>query len=73
VEAFALDEREQNLTGNPMAALLYTASSSICTPNSLSREVGLGLVPRLGRPACVPGSRRPATPGSGAPRRHRST
>jgi hypothetical protein len=26
-----------------MATLLYTASSVICTPNSLSQEVGLGL------------------------------
>jgi hypothetical protein len=31
-----------------MAALLYTASSSICTPNSLSQEVALGLGAQAG-------------------------
>jgi hypothetical protein len=31
-----------------MAALLYTASASICTPNSLSQEVGLGLGAQAG-------------------------
>jgi SAM-dependent methyltransferase len=48
VEPFALDDRAENLTGNPMAALLYTASSGICTPNSLSQEVGLGLGAQAG-------------------------
>jgi SAM-dependent methyltransferase len=48
VEPFALDGRPANLAGNPMAALLYTASSSICTPNSLSQEVGLGLGAQAG-------------------------
>jgi SAM-dependent methyltransferase len=48
VEPFALDGRSTNLAGNPMAALLYTASSSICTPNSLSQEVGLGLGAQAG-------------------------
>jgi SAM-dependent methyltransferase len=48
VEPFALDERTENLKGNPMAALLYTASSAICTPNSLSQEVGLGLGAQAG-------------------------
>jgi SAM-dependent methyltransferase len=48
VEPFALDGHDENLTGNPMAALLYTASSSICTPNSLSQEVGLGLGAQAG-------------------------
>jgi SAM-dependent methyltransferase len=43
VEPFALDGRESNVTDNPMAALLYTASAVVCTPNSLSQEVGLGL------------------------------
>ena len=37
-----------NIAENPMAALLYTASSSICTPNSLSQEVGLGLGAQAG-------------------------
>ena len=31
-----------------MAAMLYTVSSSICTPNSLSQEVGLGLGAQAG-------------------------
>ncbi len=48
VEPFALDDRTANLTDNPMAALLYTASSSICTPNSLSQEVALGLGAQAG-------------------------
>ncbi|HMF03636.1 MAG TPA: class I SAM-dependent methyltransferase [Acidimicrobiia bacterium] len=48
VEPFALDDRAANLTDNPMAALLYTASSSICTPNSLSQEVALGLGAQAG-------------------------
>ncbi len=48
VEPFALDSRAKNMTENPMAALLYAASSSICTPNSLSQEVGLGLGAQAG-------------------------
>jgi SAM-dependent methyltransferase len=48
VEPFALADRVENLTGNPFAALLYTASSCICTPNSLSQEVGLGLGAQAG-------------------------
>jgi SAM-dependent methyltransferase len=48
VEPFAIDDRNANLTENPMAALLYTASSCICTPNSLSQEVGLGLGAQAG-------------------------
>jgi 2-polyprenyl-3-methyl-5-hydroxy-6-metoxy-1,4-benzoquinol methylase len=48
VEPFALDARADNLGGNPMAALFYTASSAICTPNSLSQEVGLGLGAQAG-------------------------
>jgi hypothetical protein len=48
VEPFALDGRAANIAGNPMAAMLYTASSAICTPNSLSQEVGLGLGAQAG-------------------------
>jgi SAM-dependent methyltransferase len=48
VEPFALDDRAENLAGNPMAAMLYTASAGICTPNSLSQEVGLGLGAQAG-------------------------
>jgi SAM-dependent methyltransferase len=48
VEPFALDGRPENITGNPMSALLYTASTVVCTPNSLSQEVGLGLGAQAG-------------------------
>ncbi len=48
VEPFALDERPENVTDNPMAALLYNASVAICTPNSLSQEVGLALGAQAG-------------------------
>jgi 2-polyprenyl-3-methyl-5-hydroxy-6-metoxy-1,4-benzoquinol methylase len=47
-EPFALDDRPTNIAENPMAALLYTASSVICTPNSLSQQVGLGLGAQAG-------------------------
>jgi 2-polyprenyl-3-methyl-5-hydroxy-6-metoxy-1,4-benzoquinol methylase len=48
VEPMALDDRALNIAENPLAALLYTASSTICTPNSLSQEVGLGLGAQAG-------------------------
>ena len=48
VEPFALDGRPRNIAENPMAALMYVASASICTPNSLSQEVGLGLGAQAG-------------------------
>jgi 2-polyprenyl-3-methyl-5-hydroxy-6-metoxy-1,4-benzoquinol methylase len=48
VEPFALDDKPANMTTNPMAALFYTVSSAICTPNSLSQEVGLGLGAQAG-------------------------
>src|SRR6185437_14302546 len=32
VEPFAIDGRSENIAGNPMAPLLYTASATICTP-----------------------------------------
>jgi 2-polyprenyl-3-methyl-5-hydroxy-6-metoxy-1,4-benzoquinol methylase len=48
VEPFALDGRPTNMVNNPMAALLYSVSSAICTPNSLSQEVGLGLGAQAG-------------------------
>jgi len=46
VEPFALDGRAANIAENPVAALL--ASSVVCTPNSLSQEVGLGLGAQAG-------------------------
>lgn len=48
VEPFALADRTENMRTNPLAALLYAASTAICTPNSLSQEVGLGLGAQAG-------------------------
>jgi 2-polyprenyl-3-methyl-5-hydroxy-6-metoxy-1,4-benzoquinol methylase len=48
VEPFALDGRPRNIAENPMAALMYVASTSICTPNSLSQDVGLALGAQAG-------------------------
>jgi SAM-dependent methyltransferase len=48
VEPFALDGRAANITDNPMAALMYLSSSALCTPNSLSQEVQLGLGSQAG-------------------------
>jgi 2-polyprenyl-3-methyl-5-hydroxy-6-metoxy-1,4-benzoquinol methylase len=48
VEPFALDGRAVNQSQNPMAAMLYMASTAICTPSSLSQEVGLGLGAQAG-------------------------
>jgi 2-polyprenyl-3-methyl-5-hydroxy-6-metoxy-1,4-benzoquinol methylase len=48
VEPFALDDKTANMNTNPMSALFYTVSSAICTPNSLSQEVGLGLGAQAG-------------------------
>jgi 2-polyprenyl-3-methyl-5-hydroxy-6-metoxy-1,4-benzoquinol methylase len=48
VEPFALDGRTENVQNNPMAALMYAASTAVCTPNSLSQEVGLGLGAQAG-------------------------
>ena len=46
VEPFANDELEQNF--NPVGRLFYAASTCICTPNSLSQDVGLGLGAQAG-------------------------
>jgi len=48
VEPFALDGRPANVAQNPMAPLLYLASSMVCVPNSLSQEVGLALGAQAG-------------------------
>jgi hypothetical protein len=37
VEPFAIDG-DANLTDNPMAPIMYMASTSVCSPNSLSQE-----------------------------------
>jgi SAM-dependent methyltransferase len=46
VEPFAQDTLEDNL--NPVGRMYYAASTMICTPNSLSQEVGLGLGAQAG-------------------------
>lgn len=46
VEPFANDTLDLNI--NPVGRLFYAASTFICTPNSLSQEVGLGLGAQAG-------------------------
>ena len=46
VEPFAHDATEDNL--NPVGRMFYAASTMICTPASLSQEVGLGLGAQAG-------------------------
>lgn len=46
VEPYANDTLDENLT--PVGRLFYAASTFICTPNSLSQEVGLGLGAQAG-------------------------
>ncbi|MGE9764083.1 class I SAM-dependent methyltransferase [Pseudomonas sp. PDM20] len=46
VEPFANDHLDDNQ--NPVGRLFYAASTFICTPNSLSQEVGLGLGAQAG-------------------------
>lgn len=46
VEPFANDTLDENL--NPVGRLYYAASTCICTPNSLSQEVKLGLGAQAG-------------------------
>ncbi len=48
VEPFAGSTLAENST--PVGRLYYAASSMICTPNSLSQEVGLGLGAQAGEP-----------------------
>lgn len=46
VEPYANDQLDDNIT--PLGRLFYSASTFICTPNSLSQEVGLGLGAQAG-------------------------
>jgi SAM-dependent methyltransferase len=48
VEPFALDGRAKNFANNPMATLFFAASTSICTPNSLSQPEKMGLGAQAG-------------------------
>ncbi|MEO8572032.1 MAG: SAM-dependent methyltransferase, partial [Chloroflexota bacterium] len=46
VEPFANDRIEDNL--NPIGRIYYAASTLLCTPSSLSQEVGLALGAQAG-------------------------
>jgi hypothetical protein len=46
VEPFAQDSLVENL--NPVGRLYYAFSTGVCTPSSLSQEVGLGLGAKAG-------------------------
>jgi hypothetical protein len=46
VEPFAGDSVEENL--NPVGRVFYAGSTMLCTPNSLSQEVGLALGAQAG-------------------------
>jgi len=46
VEPYANDRLEENM--NPVGRMFYAASTFVCTPNSLSQEVGLGLGAQAG-------------------------
>ena len=46
VEPFAKDKLEDNL--NPVGRVYYAASTLLCTPASLSQEVGLALGAQAG-------------------------
>ncbi|MCR6659831.1 MAG: hypothetical protein NVV72_10945 [Asticcacaulis sp.] len=46
VEPFAHDTLKENL--NPVGRIFYGASTMVCTPASLSQEVGLGLGAQAG-------------------------
>jgi len=52
VEPFAGASLAENST--PVGRLFYAASTMICTPNSLSQEVGLGLGAQAGEPGLRP-------------------
>ena len=59
------------MSTNPMSALFYTVSSAICTPNSLSQEVGLGLGAQAGEARLREVFNRLGSADSAAPRRPR--
>jgi len=46
VQPFANDKLEENM--NPVGRMFYASSTFVCTPNSLSQEVGLGLGAQAG-------------------------
>ena len=54
VEPFANDKLEDNL--NPIGRVFYAASTMLCTPASLSQEVGLGLGAQAGEARLIQNS-----------------
>ena len=72
VEPYAADRVEDNF--NPVGRLYYTGSTFLCVPNALSQPGGYALGAQAGEAAIrevADGGR--ASPGSGGPRRARST
>ena len=70
VEPFAHDELKDNL--NPVGRVLYAVSTMICTPASLSQEVGLDWARRRAKNDCTRSHARPVFRDFAAQRRHRS-
>jgi SAM-dependent methyltransferase len=48
VEPWALDDRASNIESGPFAALFYTGSTFLCTPNALSQAAGPALGAQAG-------------------------
>ena len=71
VEPFANDDLKDNL--NPVGRVFYAASTMICTPASLSQEVGCGLGAQAGERGCGRSRPRRASSVSAARPRRRST
>jgi hypothetical protein len=68
--AFANDKLEENL--NPVGRVYYSVSTVVCTPASLSQEVGLGLGAQAGDKRLREVVTQAASPVFAARLRHRS-
>jgi SAM-dependent methyltransferase len=71
VEPYAADDTAGNM--NPVGRVYYGASTLLCVPNALSQPGGYASARRPERPPSGRSSPTPASPGSGAPPRRRST
>ena len=71
VEPFANDNLTDNL--NPIGRLFYSVSTLVCTPASLSQEVGAGLGAQAGEARLREVAQEAGFSTSTGPRRHRST
>jgi methyltransferase family protein len=71
VEPFACDDLKDNL--NPVGRVYYHASTFICTPASLSQEVGLGLGAQAASADCARSQPRRVSSASGGQQRRPST